>query len=96
MKKTEREKLNKLFNEDNQLQAKTILVIKTGPKLVVSDDDSGMELNDGYEFEVNGALPEIAESIAKMAIELDNNGFGKGSGEMFVNLIKEYFNKLHE
>lgn len=89
-----KDKLNKMFNEDNQLQAKTILFIKSRPRLTVSDDDEGMELNDGYEFEVNGALPEIADSIAKLAFELDNQGFGEGSGEMFVSLILEYFKKL--
>lgn len=96
MNKKEKDKLNKMLDEDNRLKAKTLLVVKSRPRLIVSDDEEGVELNDGYEFEVNGALPEIADSIAKMAIELDNQGFGEGSGKMFVGLITEYFNKLQE
>ena len=89
-----KDKLNKLFNEDNKLEAKTILVIKARPKLTVDDNDEGMELNDGYEFEVNGALPEIADGIAKFALELPKNNFGEGSDTFFIQLVNEYFKKL--
>lgn len=94
MEQNEKEQLEKLFNEDNQLNAKTLLIIKSRPKLTVSEDDSGMELNDGYEFEVNGAIPEIADGIAKFAIALEQNDFGKNSSTYFIKLINEYFNKL--
>lgn len=94
MKKEEKEKLNKLFNEDNKLEAKTLLVIKSKPTLSVSDNDEGMELNEGYEFEVDGAIPEIADGIAKLAVELPKNGFGEGSDKMFIGLINNYFNLL--
>ena len=90
-----KDKLNKLFNEDNKLEAKTVLVIKARPKLVVDEEsDYGMELNDGYEFEVNAALPEIADGIAKLAIELPKNGFGEGSDTFFLSLINEYYKRL--
>ena len=94
MEQQEKERLTKLFQEDNQLKAKTLLVIKSRPKLSVAEDDSGMELNDGYEFDVNGAIPEIADGIAKFAKELPNNGFGENSDRAFITLITEYFNKL--
>ena len=94
MEQEDKEKLEKLFNVDNKLEAKTILVIMTRPKLIVSDDDTGMELNEGYEFEVNGALPELADGIAKLAYEMEPNGFGEGSGGYFVQLINEYYKKL--
>lgn len=94
MEQNDKEKLEKLFSEDNKLTAKTILVIQSRPKLSVSDDDSGMELNEGYEFEVNAALPELADGIAKLAYELEPNGFGEGSGGYFISLINEYFRKL--
>ena len=96
MEQEYKDKLNKMFNEDNQLKARTLLVIKSRPKLTVADDDSGMELNDGYEFEVDGAFPEIADAIAKFAKELPNNGFGETSDRYFISLIGEYFNKLSE
>ena len=71
---------------------KTILTIKTRPNLKATK--KGAELNDGYDFEVNGALPEIADGIAKFARELPKNGFGKGSDGYFITLINEYFKKL--
>lgn len=73
---------------------KTILVIKSRPRYEGSEE--GVELNDGYEFEANGALPEIADGIAKFAKELENNGFGENSGKYFVNLVNQYFDKLNE
>lgn len=78
-------------NED-MLKSKTILVIKTKP--VLKAENKGISLNDGYEFEVNGALPEIADGIAKFAKELEPNGFGPNSGRYFVGLIQQYFDKL--
>lgn len=94
MEQEHKEQLNKLFNEDNQLRAKTLIVIKSRPKLTVDDNDEGMELNEGYEFEVDGALPEIADGIAKMAFALEENGFGENSGGYFISLINEYYKKL--
>lgn len=96
MEQVEKEKLEKIFSEDNQFTAKTLLVIKSRPKLSVAEDDSGMELNDGYEFEVDGAVPEIADAIAKFAKELPKNGFGEKSDRYFITLISEYFSKLVE
>ena len=94
MEQEHKDKLNKLFDEENKLPTKTLLVIKSRPKLSVADDDSGMELNDGYEFEVNGALPEVADGIAKFAHELEVNGFGENAGRYFIGLIAQYFDKL--
>lgn len=74
------------------LTPKTILVIKTMP--VLKARTKGAELNEGYEFEVNGAIPEIADGIAKMAKEMENNGFGENSGDYFVELIAQYYRKL--
>lgn len=83
----------KLIDETQAtMPAKTLLVIKSKPKLTAVDE--GVELNEGYEFEVNGAIPEIADAIAKFAKELEPNGFGEGSGGYFVTLIQEYFNKI--
>lgn len=85
----EQKEIEKLIPETKE---KTILVIKTKitPKIV----DDGIELNDGYNFEVNGALPEIADGIAKMAKELPANGFGEGSDKYFITLIQQYFDKV--
>ena len=84
---------NKII-EENQLKAKTILTIKSRPKLTIDEAEIGLELNEGYEFDVDGALPEIADGIAKLAAELEPNGFGENSGSYFISLINEYYKKL--
>jgi hypothetical protein len=84
----------KEFIKNNNLTAKTILVIASRPKLTETENDEGLELNEGYEFEVNAAIPELADGIAKLAYELEPNGFGEGSGGYFIQLINEYYKKL--
>ena len=54
----------------------------------------GVELNQGYEFDVNTSIPELADAIAKFAKELPNNGFGDGSDRYFITLISQYYSKL--
>ena len=92
--KKEKEQLQQIFDaaSEDTLKAKTILVIKSKPILKI--ENKGASLNDGYEFEVNGALPEIADGIAKFAKELPNQGCGEGSDRYFINLIGQYFDKL--
>lgn len=77
---------------NQSMTSKTILTIKTRPSLKVNK--KGLTLNDGYDFDVNGALPEIADGIAKFAKELPKNGFGDRSDGYFITLINEYFKKL--
>ena len=94
MEKEELEQL-KLQAENFEATPKTILTIKTMPKLEVAED-KGVTINDGYAFEVNGALPEIADGIAKLAFEMPKNGFGENSGNYFITLIGQYYTKLLE
>jgi hypothetical protein len=84
------------FTKDNELKAKTILTIKSKPSFSVNEEETGLELNDGYDFEVDGAVPEIADAIAKLAIELPKNGFGEDSDTYFITLISQYFEKLKQ
>lgn len=85
-----KEELNELMN--NKAKVKTLLVIKSKP--VLSAKKKGVELNEGYDFEVDGAIPEIADAIAKFAVELPKNGFGENSGSYFITLISEYYKRL--
>lgn len=77
---------------NNEVIPRLILSIKTRP--LFKAEGKGLCLNEGYEFEVNGALPEIADGIAKLAKELPKQGFGKGTDSYFIQLINQYFNKL--
>jgi len=94
LSKKEKQQLQEIVNaaSEDTLKAKTILVIKSRP--ILKAESKGATLNDGYEFEVDGAIPEIADGIAKFAKELPNQGCGKGSDRYFINLIGQYFDKL--
>lgn len=81
-----------LDKQPEAIRLRTLLVIHVQEKLSV--DKKGLELNEGYQFEVDGALPELADGIAKMALELEKNGFGERSGEYFLSLINEYYKRL--
>lgn len=90
MKKVEQIKLEELMNKE--IKPRTLLVIKSKPQLNAIDD--GVELNEGYDFELDGAIPELADAIAKFAFEMSNNGFGPNSGSYFIQLIHEYYERL--
>lgn len=63
---------------------------------ILAPTEEGVELNEGYQYEVNGSLPQLADSIAKMAVEFDNNNdmLGESAGSVFISLIVEYYNRL--
>lgn len=81
MEKTVREKQILVISSINTLQDDT-------------EDKNKVTLNEGYSFEVNSAIPELADAIAKLAKEMPGNGFGENSDTAFISLIQEYFNKL--
>lgn len=95
MSKEYKEAFNAELDKQNT-PTKTLLTIKTRLKLSVSEDETGIELNDGYDYNVNGSIAELADALAKFAKELPKNGFGEKSDTYFVTLIGEYFNKLSE
>jgi len=74
-------------------RSKVILKVEAIEGLVNTDE--GMELNEGYRFEINGSIPEVADGIAKMAAEMDMEPtFGDNGGGAFVALIVQYYNAL--
>lgn len=92
MKKQEVEELQKTIIENDSFKVKNLLIIKT--KLELDAKKKGAELNLGYQYEVDGAIPEIADAIAKFAKELPKNNMGKDSDSYFITLINEYYKKL--
>lgn len=81
--------MDEYFSEVS-VRTKNILVIKAREALDPTEE--GVELNGGYEYDMNGAIPEIADGIAKMAIEMDGmKEFGENAGEYFLHLISEYY-----
>ena len=82
--------------ETEKTRLKQICLIHAVEKL--SPTEEGIELNEGYSYEVDGSLPQLADSIAKLAIELDKEkeAFGDNGGNLFINLIVEFYNNLKE
>ena len=95
MDKTDKvkEKLEQLI-KDTESSGETILEIITRPKVQITEDETGVEINEGYDFKVNGAIPQLADAIAKLAIELPKNGLGENSDTGFIVYINQFFDKL--
>ena len=80
---------------EKTVREKQILVIKSINTLQDDTEDKDkVTLNEGYSFEVDAAIPELADGIAKLAKEMPANGFGENSDTAFISLIQEYFNKI--
>ena len=71
-----------------------ILTINTIETLTANEE--GVELNEGYTFEVSGSIPQLADGIAKMAIEMDKDPeMGERGGGAFIALIMQYYESLN-
>ena len=58
-------------------------------------NDEGISLNEGYSFDVNGAIPQLADGFAKMLIEMNKDKtFGENAGDGFLTLLNQYYMKL--
>lgn len=76
--------------EKESKRTKTILVVRSLEQL--NPTKKGLELNVGYEFDVDGPLPEVADGIAKMAKELDKMQ-PNNAGAYFIELINQFYKK---
>ena len=81
---------------EDRTRLKQICIIHSVETLTPTEE--GIELNEGYSYEVDGSLPQLADSIAKLAIELDKEKetFGDNGGNLFIKLIVEFYNNLKE
>ena len=79
-----------IAKQDSEMKETEILKICRLQSFIPTED--GIELNEGYTFATNAPIPEIADGIAKMAIEIDKmKDIGEGAGAAFISLIQEYF-----
>lgn len=63
----------------------------------IEGEDGKVDLNEGYKYSVDAPIPEIADAIAKMALEMDKMAeLGEGAGGGFIALITEFHRKLKE
>ena len=82
-----------LKNMPEARRDRTILQIKAIEAL--EPNDEGVSLNEGYSFEVNGAIPQLADGLAKMMIEMNKDPeFGEKAGDGFLTLLTQYYTKL--
>lgn len=82
-----------LRNGQPVVRAKTILTIAALEKL--TPESTGVELNEGYDFFIDGAIPQVADGIAKMAFEMDKlSDMGDNAGGAFISLVVEYYQRL--
>jgi len=52
----------------------------------------GVEINGGYEYDLNGNLAEVADGLVKLAIEMDKDkSMGDHAGAYFVTLISQFY-----
>lgn len=81
----------------NEVSVRTATILKIDVLEQLTPVKEGMELNEGYQFELDGSIPQVADGIAKMAFEMDrDNDFGIKGGGAFIALIAEYYKKLVE
>lgn len=74
-------------------RTRLILEIKAVESL--SPEEEGMVLNEGYEYRLDGAVPQIADGIAKLAMEMDKDtDMGDKAGGAFIALIQQYYDML--
>lgn len=70
------------------------LILQIFAKDSVNNTEEGLELNNGYEFNVDSTLPEVADGLSKMAIELDKDkSLGENAGSYFLKLVLDFYNK---
>lgn len=86
--------IEELKNMDPITRTNTILNIKVVEKLI--PEEEGVNLNEGYEYDVNGTIPQLADGIAKMAVEMDKQpDLGDKAGGAFLALVEQYYLKLN-
>jgi len=74
---------------------RNVTILKIEAIEILNPEEKGVTLNEGYTFEVDGALPQLADGIAKMALEMDRDtSFGINGGSAFLTLIDQFYNKL--
>lgn len=93
MENLDKEAIEKML-EDYQPKAETILTIITRPKIEVTEKADGVMINEGYDFKVNGAIPQLADAIAKLALELPKQGLGENSDDGFIHYINLFYSQL--
>lgn len=79
-------------NEVKEVRKKNILTIDAIESL--TGDEEGLNLNEGYDYAVNGPLAQVADGLAKLLIELDKESMTRDNtktGEGLLVVLTEYY-----
>ena len=75
---------------------RTSEILKISVLETLKPEEEGIELNEGYTYEVNGSIPQLADGLAKMAVEMDKQpDLGDKAGGAFLALVQQYYIKLN-
>ena len=75
---------------------RTSEILKISVLETLKPEEEGIELNEGYTYEVNGSIPQLADGLAKMPIEMDKQpDLGDKAGGAFLALVQQYYMKLN-
>ncbi len=79
--------------ENKQSKRETTILVMKRLELLDAEED-GVNLNEGYAYDVNAPIAEVADGIAKMAIQLDEMLADQPhTGAYFIELIKQFYER---
>ncbi len=89
----EQNEIKEQMESRSDLNVKKTSILTMEALVELNSEKDGMTVNEGYEYEVNGSIPQLADGIAKLAIEIDKQveEFGENGGKLFLGLIMEYY-----
>ena len=84
-----------ISNTTEVTRFKEVLTIKA--REVLKPNEDGYYLEDGYTYDINCALPELAIAFSVMLTEMDKDtDFGDKTGAMLLFLINENYKNANE
>lgn len=79
------------FQAQNR-ETRTVKILEVRKHEYVDLKQEGVEINGGYEYDLNGNLAEVADGLAKLAIEMDKDkSMGDNAGGYFITLISQFY-----
>lgn len=75
--------------------ARDKVILQITARNAIDAQEDGVYLNEGYSFSINGSIPQFADALAKMLIEMNKDPeFGEKAGDNFLTLLDQYYQRL--
>ncbi len=76
----------------NETATRSHSILKVDAIELLEPNPEGMDLNEGYNFVIDGPIPQVADGLAKMMLAMDDDkSIGNNAGEAFLGLINTYY-----